>query len=148
LVNARNRNGDTPLMFACGARQAAVAALLLNRGANPAAANSEGITAVMVAAGQGQPLALSALLRHGGSSSGRSSSLLVSAADAHGNGPLAFASRAGAADCVQLLLDTPAVAPQVFARNAAGQTPLDEAKKGRHTAAARWVDGMVGCWGL
>jgi len=95
LVNAGNHNGDTPLMFACGsggARQAAVTSLLLNRGADPTLSNSSGITAAMVAAGQGQSLPLQALLRYKAQQGGSS---VLSAVDGQGNGPLAFASRAG-----------------------------------------------------
>jgi ankyrin repeat protein len=118
LANARNRNGDTPLMFACGGagpRQTAAAVLLLHRGADPGAANAEGITAAMVAAGHGHGLVLAALLRHAqqkkqkavgtaalssGVTAAGGVEALMAARDTHGNGPLAYASRAGAWELV------------------------------------------------
>jgi len=163
-VDAPNANGDTPLMFACGAGNVGTAAVLLKAGASPAACNKHGLSSLMVAASAGSELAVGLCLRalaaaeqqgHAGAQQqgnaateagrGAVSELceghLTRAAlhhtDDQGNSALHYAARNGHESCVQALL---AAGADPTLRNHAGRTPLVEAKLTRSSACIKLLE--------
>ena len=114
-VNARNANGDTPLMFACARGRTAAAAALLNAGASADATNKGKSTPLMFASHANEALCVEILLRAKAS---------VEAQDAHGRRALHYAVEAGAWRCVDALIETGGA--DVFARDRDGRVPSAE----------------------
>jgi ankyrin repeat protein len=108
-VNAANRNGGTPLMWA---RSARVASLLLDRGADARAKTSNGTTALMMAAQEGKADVARVLSERGAD---------VNAKTANGSTALMVAAGKGNVEIVKVLLEAGA---DVNARADSGNTAL------------------------
>jgi len=91
-VDLRNINGDTPLIFAAGSGSVDCAALLMEAGANVAAANKEGLAPLSVAAAAGDVAMVRQILsavRHG---SRMDLENLLTQTDIHGRTALHYAA--------------------------------------------------------
>ena len=123
-ANARDAQGQTPLVHAAAFGTADAVQLLLDAGADPNAPGAAGITALHVAA---RDIRKVQLLLAGGAD--------VHARSALGATPLSVAAATnGAAGVVALLLEKGA---RVNDRDSTGRTPLAAAAGADHTAAVR-----------
>jgi hypothetical protein len=94
-VNATDRHGYTPLMYAVGWKRPGIARLLIEAGASVAATNSSGSTPLHIAAGQGGKAVVELLLDHGAP---------VDARDNRGSTPLMWAATSGQAESAEVLI--------------------------------------------
>lgn len=123
-VDARDRQGNTPLHLAALHADAAALQLLLERGADVRATNAAGATALMRAVGDRRKVEI--LLAHGAE---------VNAASVSGNTPLMLAARVAASrETVRLLL---ARGADVRATNRFGATALMAAAAGGDPVTVR-----------
>ena len=111
-VNAKDKDGDTPLRIAVGRGHYKKVKHLLEGGADAEAKDKDGWTALHFAAKSGLPVAY-VLIEHGAD---------VGAREKHGWTPLHVAAYHGRADIVKWLLEAGADAE---ARNEKGETPRD-----------------------
>ena len=127
-LEARNREGVTPLGVACAAGNWRLARFLLERGAR---ADADGGTPALLPAAGGDeddPAGVQLLLRH---------KAKIDARDARGRGPLHEAALAGHVEILSALL---AAGADVHARDEAGRTPLLDAACGGRLGA---VDALL-----
>ena len=122
-ANDADMNGHTPLLEAVMCRDAEVAQVLLDYGAEPNVADSEGFTPLYRAAGPGGNRQLVKLLLERGA--------LVDGASEYGWTPLRTAANLGRRDVVKVLLDNGA---DPFKRANDGSSPF--------SAAATWMPEM------
>ena len=114
-INARNRNGDTPLSIAVQRNVRSAGEFLLSRGADVFSANNDDYSPLRLALETGLETR-SWLL----------SSQVIKATDGSGNTPLHYASEWGLADAANLLIEKGA---DPNAKNANGETPVYNAVK-------------------
>jgi hypothetical protein len=94
-VNATDRSGYTPLMYAVGWERAEIARFLIEAGASLAATNWSGSTPLHIAAGHGGKAVVELLLYNGAS---------VDARDNRGATPLMWAASNGQAESAEALI--------------------------------------------
>ena len=123
--NSTNSHGFTALMAAAQHGHEAVAKLLLDHGADVAAADSNGVTALMAAAQHGHAEVEKLLLDHGAD---------VAAADSYGYTVLIHAAHGGHEEVTKLLLDHGA---DVAAADEIGRTALIRAAQHGHETVAK-----------
>ena len=132
-VNAKTREGITPLLIAVLARQPAIVELLLRLKADPNAATTEGNTALMAAAMAGhRAIAQQLLAAHAD----------VNARNRNGATPLFLAARQGHAGLVQLLLENGADVTIRHRENQATALHLAAAAEPLFSAARRACSGV------
>ena len=120
-ANDADMNGHTPLLEAVMCRDAEVAQVLLDYGAEPNVADSEGFTPLYRAAGPGGNWQLVKLLLERGA--------LVDGASEYGWTPLRTAANLGRRDVVKVLLDN-------------GADPFKRDVLGRNCFSAAWRPEM------
>jgi uncharacterized protein len=115
LLDARNENGETPLILASGSGHLGVVRWLLDHGAAIDGQNGHGDTALWDACFYGRPQVVRLLVERGAD---------PTIANIDGSIPLGAASRQGDPGVVRLLLDHPSGESTIKHRNKNGMTPL------------------------
>ncbi|MCW3051163.1 MAG: hypothetical protein JWN14_333 [Chthonomonadales bacterium] len=118
VVDAREEQGLTALIYASSSENTTMAQTLLQHGANVNANAGHGQTALMTAAYDGRIEILRTLLQHGA---------VVDARDEQGSTALVYAARGGHEACVRLLL-----------KNGASATIKDKAGKTLYESLKEW----------
>lgn len=113
LVNAKDNNGKTPLIWACSIDNVVIARYLLEKNADPDIKDENGSTALHISANSGNLELVKLLLQNETSS--------INAGAEWGNTPLHLACERGHPEVVKVLLENGA---DIEARNALKRTPI------------------------
>jgi ankyrin repeat protein len=131
-INARDKDGFTPLHMAAGAGHADVVQLLISKGAEVNAANKIGVTPLHVAAATGHVDIADLLISKGANVNSRRNDGLT---------PLHFAAREGYKNIVELLISKGA---DINAKSKDGKTPLAYAMERKQDAVVKLLKGHGG----
>ena len=119
LLNLRDENGKTPLLWACRGESPETVAFLLGRGADVTLSDDGGFTPLHASSARDDVASMRLLLEKGSDPNAR---------DLEGRSPLNLAAASGALSAVRLLIENKA---DLESRDSRGRTPLITAARER-----------------